>query len=81
MASLAQSYFVVYKFLDIGNLCLILCFIIQEYLVPQEYVLIMRESMLNKCPVSSYQQVCEVFKKELGDTPDKVCTLKPVLCG
>lgn len=29
--------------------------------------------MLNKCPVSSYDQVCEVFKKELGMTPDKVC--------
>ncbi|KAK4798060.1 hypothetical protein SAY86_030386 [Trapa natans] len=43
-----------------------------EYLVPQEYVLVMRESMLNKCPVSSYQQVCEVFKKELGDEPDKI---------
>ncbi|XP_044460547.1 putative ABC1 protein At2g40090 [Mangifera indica] len=43
-----------------------------EYLVPQEYVQIMRESMLNKCPVSSYDQVCEVFKKELGETPDKV---------
>ncbi|MBA0662844.1 hypothetical protein Goklo_006913 [Gossypium klotzschianum] len=43
-----------------------------EYLVPQEYVLTMRESMLNKCPVSSYDQVCEVFKKELGETPDKV---------
>lgn len=44
----------------------------QEYLVPQEYVQTMRESMLNKCPVSSYDQVCEVFKKELGETPDKV---------
>ncbi|KAB1217741.1 hypothetical protein CJ030_MR3G014849 [Morella rubra] len=43
-----------------------------EYLVPQEYVQIMRESMLNKCPVSSYDQVCEVIKKELGDTPDKI---------
>ncbi|KAJ0044389.1 hypothetical protein Pint_06489 [Pistacia integerrima] len=43
-----------------------------EYLVPQEYVQIMRESMLNKCPVSSYDQVCEVFKKELGETPDQV---------
>ncbi|KAE8689611.1 putative ABC1 protein [Hibiscus syriacus] len=43
-----------------------------EYLVPQEYVITMRESMLNKCPVSSYDQVCEVFKKELGETPDKV---------
>lgn len=47
----------------------------QEYLVPQEYVQTMRESMLNKCPVSSYDQVCEVFKQELGETPDKVCTI------
>ncbi|CAJ1860625.1 unnamed protein product [Sphenostylis stenocarpa] len=43
-----------------------------EYLVPEEYVQTMRESMLNKCPVSSYEQVCNVFKKELGDTPDKI---------
>ncbi|KAK7311243.1 hypothetical protein RJT34_09256 [Clitoria ternatea] len=43
-----------------------------EYLVPEEYVRTMRESMLNKCPVSSYEQVCNVFKKELGDTPDKI---------
>ncbi|KAF8009900.1 hypothetical protein BT93_J0776 [Corymbia citriodora subsp. variegata] len=45
-----------------------------EYLVPEEYVKTMRESMLNKCPVSSYDQVCEVFKKELGETPDKIFT-------
>ncbi|KAI9073496.1 hypothetical protein K1719_044535 [Acacia pycnantha] len=43
-----------------------------EYLIPQEYVQTMRESMLNKCPVSSYDQVCEVFKKELGETPDTI---------
>ncbi|KAG4975233.1 hypothetical protein JHK87_032054 [Glycine soja] len=43
-----------------------------EYLVPEEYVRTMRESMLNRCPVSSYEQVCNVFKKELGDTPDKI---------
>ncbi|KAE7996615.1 hypothetical protein FH972_001324 [Carpinus fangiana] len=43
-----------------------------EYLVPQEYVQTMRESMLNRCPVSSYDQVCQVFKKELGETPDKI---------
>ncbi|XP_028803763.1 putative ABC1 protein At2g40090 isoform X2 [Neltuma alba] len=43
-----------------------------EYLIPQEYVQTMRESMLNKCPVSSYDQVCQVFKKELGETPDTV---------
>ncbi|WOH09058.1 hypothetical protein DCAR_0728511 [Daucus carota subsp. sativus] len=43
-----------------------------EYLVPQEYVEILRESMLNKCPVSSYEQVCEVVKSELGELPDKI---------
>lgn len=47
----------------------------QEYLVPDEYVQVMRQSMLNKCPVSSYEQVLEVFKKELGGTPDEVSTL------
>lgn len=46
--------------------------LMQEYLVPQEYVQIMREHMLNKCPVSPYNQVCEVVKRELGETPDKV---------
>lgn len=44
----------------------------QEYLVPKEYVQTMRESMLNRCPVSSYEQICNVFKKEFGETPDKV---------
>ncbi|KAF6147058.1 hypothetical protein GIB67_036777 [Kingdonia uniflora] len=43
-----------------------------EYLVPEEYVRTMRASMLNKCPVSSYDQVCEVIKKELGGMPDEV---------
>lgn len=47
----------------------------QEYLVPEEYVQVMRQSMLNKCPVSSYEQVLEVFRKELGGTPDEVSTL------
>ncbi|EPS72759.1 hypothetical protein M569_01996, partial [Genlisea aurea] len=42
-----------------------------EYLVPDEYVQIMRQSLLNRCPVSSYEQVLEVFKKELGVTPDE----------
>ncbi|KAG8390107.1 hypothetical protein BUALT_Bualt01G0049200 [Buddleja alternifolia] len=43
-----------------------------EYLVPAEYVQIMRQSMLNRCPVSSYDQVLEVVKKELGGTPDEI---------
>lgn len=45
----------------------------QEYLIPEEYVHIMRESMLNRCPHSSYDQVHEVVKKELGGAPDEVC--------
>ncbi|XP_057788888.1 putative ABC1 protein At2g40090 [Salvia miltiorrhiza] len=43
-----------------------------EYLVPDEYVQVMRQSMLNKCPVSSYEQVLQVFKKELGGAPDEI---------
>ncbi|XP_058207251.1 putative ABC1 protein At2g40090 [Rhododendron vialii] len=43
-----------------------------EYLVPQEYVQRMRESLLDRCPVSSYNEVCEVVKKELGGTPDEM---------
>ncbi|XP_019239792.1 PREDICTED: putative ABC1 protein At2g40090 [Nicotiana attenuata] len=43
-----------------------------EYLVPEEYVHIMRESMLNRCPHSSFDQVREVVKKELGGAPDEI---------
>ncbi|VFQ81156.1 unnamed protein product [Cuscuta campestris] len=43
-----------------------------EYLVPDEYVRIMRDSMLNRCPQSSYDQVCEVVRKELGGRPDEI---------
>ncbi|CAA3014192.1 ABC1 At2g40090 [Olea europaea subsp. europaea] len=43
-----------------------------EYLVPAEYVQIMRDSMLNRCPVSSYDQVREVVKNELGGAPDEI---------
>ncbi|CAM6086737.1 unnamed protein product [Calypogeia fissa] len=43
-----------------------------DYLVPQEYVQVMRSSMLDKCPVSSYKQVCDVFLAELGRLPQEV---------
>ncbi|XP_043725430.1 putative ABC1 protein At2g40090 [Telopea speciosissima] len=43
-----------------------------EYIVPEEYVQTMRTSMLNRCPVSSYDQVCNVFRKELGGMPDEI---------
>ncbi|PWA56293.1 ABC2-like protein [Artemisia annua] len=32
-----------------------------EYLVPQEYIKTLRESMLNRCPTSSYDQIFDVF--------------------
>ncbi|KAG9453997.1 hypothetical protein H6P81_006901 [Aristolochia fimbriata] len=40
-----------------------------EYLIPEEYVQTMRASMLNRCPVSTYDQVCDVFMNELGMMP------------
>ncbi|KAH8931541.1 hypothetical protein BDL97_19G027700 [Sphagnum fallax] len=43
-----------------------------DYLVPEEYVKTMRKSMLDKCPVSSYKQVCDVFLAELGCLPQEV---------
>ncbi|KAL8192894.1 hypothetical protein R6Q57_027342 [Mikania cordata] len=43
-----------------------------EYLVPQEYINTLRESMLNRCPTSSYDQVCQVVKKELGGPPKEI---------
>ncbi|XP_062212116.1 putative ABC1 protein At2g40090 [Phragmites australis] len=43
-----------------------------EYVVPEEYVQTMRESMLKRCPVSSYEQVREVFAKDLGESPETV---------
>lgn len=46
----------------------------QEYLVPEEYVKMTRESILNRCLVSSYDQVCDVIKKELRVMPDEVCS-------
>lgn len=43
-----------------------------EYVVPQEYIQTMRASMLKKCPVSSYDQVRNVFIKELGAPPEEI---------
>ncbi|KAJ0979617.1 hypothetical protein J5N97_015091 [Dioscorea zingiberensis] len=43
-----------------------------QYVVPEEYVKIMRASMLKRCPVSSYDQVREVFLQELGGPPEQI---------
>ncbi|KAI3817804.1 hypothetical protein L1987_11602 [Smallanthus sonchifolius] len=42
-----------------------------DYLVLLEYAKTMRESMLNRCPTSTYDQVCQVVKKELGGAPEE----------
>lgn len=51
---------------------IIFAFCTQDYLLPEEYVKIMRASMLDKCPVSTYKQVCDVFMAELGRLPHEV---------
>lgn len=43
--------------------------------MPEEYVQTMRESMLKRCPVSSYEQVRGVFAKDLGESPESVSPL------
>ncbi|KAI5083093.1 hypothetical protein GOP47_0002836 [Adiantum capillus-veneris] len=43
-----------------------------EYLLPSEYVQTMKDCMLDKCPVSTFEQVCELFKAELGRLPHEV---------
>ncbi|KAK7843629.1 putative abc1 protein [Quercus suber] len=43
-----------------------------QHVGQMEYVETLRASMLNRCPVSSYDQVCQVIKKELGESPDKI---------
>lgn len=44
-------------------------------MVPEEYIQTMRDSMLKRCPVSSYDQVCRVFVRELGQPPENVFLL------
>ena len=46
----------------------------QDYVVPKEYVVAMRRSMLNSCPVSSFQDVKTVVEQELGAPLSQVST-------
>ncbi|KAF3329058.1 putative ABC1 protein [Carex littledalei] len=43
-----------------------------DYVIPEEYVQTMRDSMLKQCPVSSYDQVRRVFIRELGQPPENL---------
>lgn len=40
-----------------------------DYILPREYCHILRD-LLDKNPVSSYEQVCDVIKQELGESPE-----------
>eukprot|EP00878_Enallax_costatus_P022583 GHUV01023973.1.p1 GENE.GHUV01023973.1~~GHUV01023973.1.p1 ORF type:complete len:213 (+),score=58.02 GHUV01023973.1:171-809(+) len=41
-----------------------------DHLLPEEYVLTMRQHMLDKCPVSSYSEVRQIIHEDLGAPPE-----------
>lgn len=43
---------------------------VQDHLLPEAYVTTMREHALDKCPVSSYEDVCRTFSEDLGALPE-----------
>jgi hypothetical protein len=49
--------------------CLLL---LQDHLLPEEYVVTMREHMLDKCPVSSYAEVRQIIQEDLGSPPEQL---------
>lgn len=54
-------------------MCLIrysVCSTVQDHLLPEAYVTTMREHALDKCPVSSYEDVCRTFSEDLGALPE-----------
>ena len=44
----------------------------QDYILPVEYVNTMRDYMLDKCPVSSYEDIKEVITEDLGKPPEEL---------
>ena len=45
---------------------------LQDYILPEEYVRIMRDYMLDKCPVSSYADIAKVIEEDLGKKPEEL---------
>ena len=45
---------------------------LQDYILPVEYVNTMRDYMLDKCPVSTYQDISQVIQEDLGKSPDEL---------
>lgn len=44
----------------------------QDHLLPEEYVVTFRETMLDKCPSSTFSQVVNTIVAELGAPPSKL---------
>ncbi|KAI3430556.1 hypothetical protein D9Q98_005149 [Chlorella vulgaris] len=43
-----------------------------DHLLPSEYVVTMREHMLDRCPVSSYEEVRQTIVEDFGRTPEQL---------
>jgi aarF domain-containing kinase len=39
---------------------------VQDHLLPSEYVVTMRQHMLDQCPVSSFKEVKQIVEQDLG---------------
>lgn len=46
--------------------------VLQDHLLPEEYVMTMRQHMLDKCPVSSYAEVRQIIQEDLGAPPEQL---------
>lgn len=44
--------------------------VLQDHLLPEEYVSTMRDHMLDKCPVSPWQEVSQIIIEDLGAPPE-----------
>jgi aarF domain-containing kinase len=44
----------------------------QDHLLPEEYVVTMRQHMLDRCPVSSYAEVRQMIQEDLGAPPEQL---------
>lgn len=45
---------------------------VQYHLLPEAYVQTMQENVLDKCPLTSYDDIRDVFLEELGEEPEKM---------
>jgi ABC1 atypical kinase-like domain len=46
--------------------------LVQDHLLPSDYVLLMRAHALDKCPVSSYEEVSRIVREDLGAPPHEL---------